>query len=562
MPPRFYPEAHLNAFDHNSEKIVALALLRTLDEGWHVFHSYPWVQDQGRGLREGEVDFVLVHRKYGLLAVEVKGGRLEYVPDRAEWRQSGFPMNKDPFEQVRRNWHAMQKHMEERVGKLPEFTYGYAVVFPEHVWSGDMPPGVHQDILVGADSLPVLGERLTQSLLHWGRMSRPLGESEMNQVLRALRSEFRLHPIPATWQNVRRDEEILIQLTAEQEHVLDMLERQRRVLVEGVAGTGKTLLALKRASSFAERGRRTLFLCFNANLAEDLRLKAARPNLDIRTFHSLCREVCTQGGVAFEPPVGAPPEELNRWWREEAPNLMVSALDEADLRYDAIVVDEAQDFEPSWWTAIELLLADEDTDFYIFFDRQQNLYDAQLSFPIAQAPYVLSRNCRNTRRIAQACSRAIERPITLSHFAPEGLEVNVQRCGSDGEFEDRVLETVEALRKEAGLRPSQIAILSPRRPEKSSLARWVTGDRPYLGDHPIAKSLAEWKQDKGIWFSTIRAFKGLEAEALILLDLTDFRQGFERSDLYVACSRARHILHAFGGAEGVLSLLRSEGPKS
>jgi hypothetical protein len=87
------------------------------------------------------------------------------------------------------------------------------------------------------------------------------------------------------------------------------------------------------------------------------------------------------------------------------------------------------------------------------------------------------------------------------------------------------------------LKSSQVAILSPRRQANSSLARVKS-----LGGCPIVATLSDWKEGKGILFSTVRAFKGLEADALIVIDVSGFSPVLRQADFYVACSRAKHLL--------------------
>ena len=65
-----------------------------------------------------------------------------------------------------------------------------------------------------------------------------------------------------------------------------------------------------------------------------------------------------------------------------------------------------------------------------------------------------------------------------------------------------------------------------------------------IGGVPIVIDQEKWRSGKGILFNTIRAFKGLEADAIILVDIPDFEVEtfFTKADLYVGCSRAKHIL--------------------
>ena len=107
--PTFIPNLELSEIEHNSERSVARALKSTLDSSWTVFHSYSWLRAQGekkKRLVEGEVDFVLLHRQWGLFVLEVKGGEVEFNPDSGRWRQNHHEM-KCPFKQAEKNMHAL-----------------------------------------------------------------------------------------------------------------------------------------------------------------------------------------------------------------------------------------------------------------------------------------------------------------------------------------------------------------------------------------------------------------------------------------------------------------------
>jgi hypothetical protein len=67
---------------------------------------------------------------------------------------------------------------------------------------------------------------------------------------------------------VEDQEEKLKRLTTDQEMVLGILAKQPRAAIEGVAGSGKTILAMGQAQRFARQGKRTLLLCYNRPLAD------------------------------------------------------------------------------------------------------------------------------------------------------------------------------------------------------------------------------------------------------------------------------------------------------
>lgn len=542
---RFLPVADLSGIDVRSEREVALALSRTLNDDWLVFHSYPWLRPQNHTLQEGETDFVLFHRHYGLLVVEVKGGSVRFEPGTQHWYQGPRRLRRSPFDQARRNMHALIDQILERsrMERCP-CAHGYAVIFPDCEFDGTLPPGVHESILLGARHLRALGAAVQASLAHWGHPS-PLGENVHDAILSALKSSFRL--IPSLLRTVERNEELLVQLTEEQARALQGLEQHKRVLVEGAAGTGKTLLAMRRALRFAEHEKKTLYLCYNTNLAAALQAREGHANLKIQSFHKLCRELSLEGLGQFPIPSG---EDASRWWSETAPELLDRALDEVETRYDAIVVDEAQDFEDHWWVPVERLLSERGGHLYIFYDRSQNLYSNELSFPRTETRYVLMTNCRNTRKIAGVCGRVLGSEIPVSVFAPDGLDAVIERHAAGQASADAALRKIDKLLN-SGLRYSQIAVLSRYAPDNSHLGRLTDAA------HPLTHDLETWRQDRAVWFSSIKAFKGLEAEALILVDLSDFGAGFSRQDLYVACSRARHLLFALYSSQEVLQALGS-----
>ena len=165
----------------------------------------------------------------------------------------------------------------------------------------------------------------------------------------------------------------LLTLTEQQSAVPDMLGRQRRVSVTGGAGTGKTLLAMEKARRLADEGFRVLLTCYNRPLAEYLR-RSAGPveRLRILNFHQLCWELAEQAGIPLPDPyaVPAPPELFTTM----LPNALLDALDRVEDRFDAVIVDEGQDFRDTWWDPLQLCLADPDRGvLYVFYDENQQL---------------------------------------------------------------------------------------------------------------------------------------------------------------------------------------------
>jgi hypothetical protein len=119
---QFLPPIDPETMEFGSEADFARAMQKQLDEGYLVMHSLPWVcparDDVDAPAREGEADFLVLHRQYGLLIIEVKGG--EIALKRRIWYRyvkAGLKEIKDPVRQARRSLWALKKRIELVCGK-------------------------------------------------------------------------------------------------------------------------------------------------------------------------------------------------------------------------------------------------------------------------------------------------------------------------------------------------------------------------------------------------------------------------------------------------------------
>lgn len=202
-----------------------------------------------------------------------------------------------------------------------------------------------------------------------------------------------------------------------------------------------------------------------------------------------------------------------------------------DLRFDAVIVDEAQDFEESWWVPIELLLKDPQiSPLYVFFDDNQNIFARQSHF-LSSLPsrFQLTRNLRNATSV-------------FASFAPYYVG-SVYEAGTDlpGEVsfhpeintQAALASFVAKLIRVDHIPLSQIAVLSCRSLEESLFS---------LHQFSMATSLEAPIRCESVW-----RFKGLEAPVVILTDIDAAVDN--RAVLYTALSRAqvRLCVAAFAG---------------
>ena len=94
-----------------------------------------------------------------------------------------------------------------------------------------------------------------------------------------------------------------------------------------------------------------------------------------------------------------------------------------DRKFDALIVDEGQDFHDLWWTSLEFLFRDPNQKacYYVFFDPNQNLYVESPSIPgELGVAFELPVNCRNTVRIAEHCAELVKQTNKVRDDAPIG----------------------------------------------------------------------------------------------------------------------------------------------
>lgn len=547
---KLVPSITVEEIELKPERDVASVLIGQLPNNVTVLHSYPWLRPDRNDrtgkvtLIEGEADFLIVWPEMGILVIEVKGGTIKYDADTRGWFRVLGPNDKaitDPFEQARKNTHQIVDSISTKVygGQKPPFSFGYAVIFPDCIYNGALPPGADSAITLSSKDLKDIDEKIARALRQWSRTATPyeFSKDELSKVQRAILPAFNI--LPVLFRTIEEQEEKLLRLTEEQIRLLTFLSNNKRAAIEGVAGSGKTMLAKRQAEIFAESGKKTLFVCYNKELATWLKQGVhgeMKDLINVYHFHGLCAHLCKKAGIRFSPPE----HDSDTFWKEEAPNLLWEAVEFVTDRYDAVVVDEAQDFYPDWWQPLELLNTDEEDGYlYVFYDPAQNLFNnGKVFIPAMGAPFLLPTNCRNTKMISNTCSTILEKEIATHPQAPEGVatEFILDKKHKLPSVVDSIIKKLVSNDK---ISNSQVVILSPSKFMNSCL-----NGQNKVGGQPLIFDPMEWRNGTGILFSTIRSFKGLEADIVILIDVVrpGSIENFTISDFYVACSRAKHLL--------------------
>lgn len=527
-----------------SEKDVFAELERQLPASWTVLHGKRFVIPAAgrRPPVEGEVDFIVLDPNRGYIGIEVKGGGVER--DAEGWFRrtpNGVRRIGDPGHQAQKNVHGIAEYLNGQpvfrgLGRGPK--YGWGVCLPYYDVAGSLGSELPEEFVIDKTDMRDLPKAMDRLFAANKVDGPPLIEGIPQAWLGALAPVFSFSVSLAS--RVADSDARIFRLTEEQKALLDNFSEIRRVGVKGGAGTGKTVLAMELAERWVAQGKRVLFLCYNKPLADEITAKAR--GFSVQTFHGLCSSMAKSAGEKFSPSRG---EGDREFWEEEAPDQLSRVLDVlADERFDAVVVDEGQDFKGLWWLAIEKLLRNENEScLWAFYDPNQDLYGGGPTEALDLTPAVLRWNCRNTGLIAEYSSSMIGSEAQVKEGAPKGVQVEEIECANEARVLDEVRKAVHRLVVDEQLSPKDVVILSPLA-SASPVWRAKKLGNLELVDFPDPVGANQ------VRFSSLQRFKGLEAKAIVLCDVDQKNPLCSPMHLYVGTSRAQSVLIVISHASG------------
>ena len=550
-------EEQLNNLDSQAEARVYRLCRDCLPERVVVLHRIEWiVRHSGGGAQDGEADFLVCDTEGAVLVLEIKGGGITFDPTADEWSSTDARGTshaiQDPFRQARGAKYAVLGKLQEhrrwsqlRAGKI---VLGHAVLFPD---IDDV-----SRFEVARSPRPVVAGRLDiADFVKWWRgltaywrnqdaSLKPPGKGVVGLAEEVFARPATARKLVAA--HLAEEEAIRVRLTAQQARILGMLGGRRRAAIRGGAGTGKSLLAVEKAKRLATEGFRTLLLCYNRPLAEHLEAACSRTTgLEVANFHTLCGHRCElakQPGRNLTAEAEAAYPGAN-YYDVILPSALAYSADVLPDRYDAVVVDEGQDFRDEYWFAIEMLLADsEKSPLYVFFDPNQALYTTAAGFPIPDEPFTLLANCRNTRAIHELCYR-FYRGGTVEPPEIPGFPVDTVCASTLTAQAWAIQKLLNQWLIEEHVPASELAVL---------IADGMSKENYYgvLGSVPLPLKLRWAFEDHtasgAVLVDTVSRFKGLERSG-VLLWVPDPCEPSELAELlYVGTSRAKSLLRVVG----------------
>lgn len=491
-----------------------------LPDSYEIFHSINWHTVQQASDRHGEIDLVVLGPTGNVLLMEVKagdvilrdGGIFKLYTDREH----------NVGNQCRLQYSAVMNRLQE--ADLHPYVTN-CLVLPDYVIDSGHLLAMPRERIIDADGYDTIGTRVKEM------MSAGPRDVDRESLRHFFNNEFRV----STNFTVLRD-----QVIATTEQLSDGLATwipkiaapSRTLRVQATAGSGKTLLAIRLLEDAVARGERAIYVCFNRSLADHMaRIVPARAL--IANYHELCVDHYRQH---YEEPDFTDPGVFT--------SVVETYLRDSEsfpAKYDLLLIDEGQDFEPEWVDSLLPQLREEG-NLYLLEDPDQQLY-GRTQFDLPEAVTI---RCNDNFRSPRAVCR------TIDAFA---LASSPIRCRGfyEGEFpgfhtyaceEDLVRVTAGAVDGllQRGFAIDDIVVLTGRGVNKSVVLKAdAIGNhktRRFTGSYSKRAGLPEWTEGELLVESVYR-YKGQSAPAVVITEV-DFSEmtPLERRKLFVGMTRA------------------------
>ena len=401
-----------------------------LKKDWIVYHSLEITKHVRQ--KSGQADFVVIIPKKGVIVIEVKHS-LEVNRRDGVWYLSGCdPSTKSPFTQAKENSESLRRIVSKEMPLCSNILFTHLVVFTRNDFDEKSPSEWERWQFINSNQLNFclndhsiffkLFENVITSALEKGSLSKTIkeGSPDIHQLklLKKIRKDF--SPILTPKERSRKLQESLLKtFTDNQLDTLDKIDGNKKIVLMGPAGTGKTLLAIEMARRNVSKKIKTLFLCKNKKIYEHIKLSIDPIIGEFLTFLTIDKFLMKETGISI------PGNFIDRRkFFRDLPNQLLDNLiknksDKQDF-YDCLIIDEAQIILTEEYIDIFDLIVKGGLNKgnYIFFG---DFYGQALAYSFESRQieldefterhnfmcYKISENCRNTEKItnfsAYAC---------------------------------------------------------------------------------------------------------------------------------------------------------------
>lgn len=490
----------------NAEKKLFAVLEKELDKDYVVFHS-AWWQAVKYVIQDREGDFIIVHPEKGILILEAKGGQISYDSMNKSWYQNQDRMKKSPFEQAREIRYSFIKFLSKS-SDLSRACIGQCVAFPDiDVVENGLPSEAPRNILLLRPQLEDINRHISSIFDYYSASGNhlKLGEQGVNRIIDLIspKTHFKKY-IGNDLSEIHQE---ILRLTEQQFEILNSLCFQSQCTILGCAGSGKTQLAIEKARQLSQQKYITLVTCKSINLS-------------LYIAASLSQEIQSNYCVVSH----------------------YSAVTESysNRKFDAVILDEGQDFERSELDILKKLLTEEEI-FYIFQDSNQNISKNISKYILQLNPTVLDKNCRNTKKIFKYAEPFVSCLHNIKSSSIDGREVIQKTYDIHSNLLLMIEKDLSFLVNEEKVNPNQIIILTDMYP----LSKSFLSSLSKIGQFPLRQYSPINKERQSIQWENIGRYKGLENDIILLVfekPKTLVPNNFDIANKYIGATRAKSYL--------------------
>jgi len=568
-------------------------------------HYIAWYLPQ---IKNREPDFILYSAKVGLVVFEVKDWALDQIiyadPHKIILKRGGKEeSNKNPFQQAREYCNTLMDRIKEDqylLSKEPEYfgklriPINSGAVFPninKYEFQSKFKDKAHKDIL-DVDKIffwddfqpesPLCkdptGHCFSETLLGKFPALFPfqLTVNEVNH-LRKLIFPMIIIVLPERKlpEGLNKHVEKIKMLDHHQEAIARKFDSGHHIII-GPSGSGKTLILVHKAGFLQQYNasiKRILFVCFNITLVNYIKRLLANKKVplgeggvEVLHFYELCSKILGEE-IHYEK------EDLAYY--QTVTGLTQDKLRELSLQYDAILIDEGQDFSDDMYNVITSLLNKKTNNLTIALDERQTIYTnrqswKELGIQAKGRVHRISNIYRNTEEITSFAKKFKGlndiseknqmQPELFDHFFEyHGPRPEIKGFSSYEDIALFVADRIKKLHSEDEYPFSDIAIIYSVRSSdgvadtmpiprifqtelesKGIMSNWVSEDYRSKKSYDITTN--------SVTISTIHSSKGLDYACVFLVGLDLLKSGDQWSEeqinslAYVGLTRARYNL--------------------
>lgn len=516
-----YPKNIAEYTPEDSERIVYQELKNQLPNTWDVFYSVPWTTYKRGQCIKSEADFIVCSPEHGFLCLEVKGGsriRKEndtwYLSDATYGERK---LNCSPYDQAEKSMYYFESAFANMYNLCYPGIFGAGVVFPFYAIPKELNLDNRQrSCTIDCYDLNHLADRIKKMFKMWGGSSygfRVYSFEQHKALVEMIRDRIAISA--AAGALVRYKEQQLQVINRVQDNYVYFLSNVNRFYIKGGAGTGKTWIAKKMAMKSAEnQTQKVLFLCTSKKLADKVS-EDMPENVHIKTMEEILRSISGDTERYTAPIYEGIIDSIHSY-----------------PKYDAIYIDEAQDFTREWAEIVNHMLRGNSSKLGVFYDDVQIFREDSFgnAFAIDGQPYLLRENIRNTANIYRWTSEKTNLGIDVIANPVEGPTPVVEIMRDHYQLTHKLESILKKFLDDEHLSNDSMVIIVDNKNSffseyESGIAKWKLVDN-------IPESVNE------IQVVSVEDFKGLESDMVVYIHSSDTMNNMN----YIAYTRAKYYL--------------------